>query len=156
MAEAFVFDADSPLPQVSLNIDGAWKVTDYSPLRRRFRVGENRVIPGSPGRLWVDREWDEQVAPLPMKIFGRKDYSGNPWSDHFDGALENYNYLLDNVFNILDLRSGTFTDRLTDVWTGSVAVEDYDFSPDPNSGGDVLVGTVRLVVPAGWLTLTGS
>lgn len=133
-----------------------WKVVDYTSLRRRTRVGEDRSIPGAAGRLYVPREWDEQTAVLTFKINGRYDKDGTPYSDTFEGVDLNHQYLLDNVINILDLRSVTFNVRDGSTWTGSVVVDNWEPSVDPTSGGDQIIAPLTLKIPAGWLEPTGS
>lgn len=134
----------------------AWKVTDYTALRRRTRVGENRVIPGMAGRLFVAREWDQQLVTLPMKITGRYDQEGTAYSDSFEGVDTNHQYLLDHVINVLGEQAVTFTDRQGQEWTGYAAVEDWQPSVDTNSGGDHMICFLSLSIAAGFLTATGS
>lgn len=155
LTEYLTFEADSPLAEVDSHTYG-WKVIDYTSLRRRTRVGEDRVIPGAPGRLYVPREWDEQTVVLTWKINGRYDKDGTPYSDPFEGVDLNHQYLLDNVVNSLDLRAVTFTDRHAATFTGSVVVEDWEPSVDPASGGDQLISPMTLKIPAGWLEPAGS
>lgn len=155
LTEYLTFAADSPFAEVDTHTYG-WKVIDYTSLRRRTRVGEDRVIPGSPGRLYVPREWDEQTAVLTFKIKGDFDKDGTAYSDSFEGVDENHQYLLDNVVNNLGLRSVTFNVRDGGTWTGSVVVVDWEPSVDPSSGGDQIIAPLTLKIPAGWLTPTGS
>lgn len=161
MAEHLVFAADSPLAEVSSHT-AAWKVLDYTALRRRVRVGENRAIPGadggggSPARIFVPRQWDEQTVVLTWRINGRLDKDGDPHADPFDGVDVNHQYLLDNVINSLDLRAVTFERRDGAMFAGDVVVEDWEPAVDPQSGGDVIIAPMTLKIPAGWLESTGS
>lgn len=153
--EYLEFDADSPYPAVPMNTP-AWKITDYTNLRRRVRVGEDRPIPGSPGRLYIPREFDELVCDLPLRIFGARDWQNNLYSDSWLGVDLNHSYLRDNVFDVLGERDVTFHTRHGSSWTGTMVVENWAPVVDPNSGGDVLGGTLTVAIPAGMLTETGS
>lgn len=155
LSEYLTFAADSPYAEVDSHSYG-WKVLDYTSLRRRTRVGEDRPIPGASGRLFVAREWDEQTAVLTFRINGRWDVDGVPHADSFEGVDVNHQYLLDNVVNNLDLRAVTFTVRDGSTWTGNVVVEDWEPAVDPASAGDILIAPLTLKIPAGWLTPTGS
>jgi hypothetical protein len=148
--EYLTFDAATPLPAVPLNTP-AWKVTDYTSLRRRVRVGEDRPIPGVAGRLHVPREWDALTVALPMKVNGRKDREGNLHADPFVGVEVNHQYLLTNVVNVLDQRAVTFTRRTGSPLTGNVTVQDWEPTADPNSAGDHLICFLTITIAAGWL-----
>jgi hypothetical protein len=154
-SEWLSFDTVDSLPEVPLNTP-AWKALDYTSLRRRVRVGEDRVVPGAAGRLAVAREWDELTTTIPMRIKGFRDWEGTAYGDRFLGVDLNHQYLQDNVFNVLDLRAVTFTDRHENEWTGSLFVQQWEPLVDPASGGDVIVGVLTVVIPAGMLTETGS
>lgn len=153
--EYLTFEASSPAAEVDSHTYG-WKVVDYTSLRRRTRVGENRVIPGAAGRLFVPREWDEMTVVLTFKINGRRDVDGTLFDDRFEGVDVNHQYLLDNVVNILGLRSVTFNVRDGSTWAGDVVVEDWEPSVDPSSGGDQILAPLTLKIPAGWLEPVGS
>lgn len=154
--EYLSFDAvGMTYPAVPMNTP-AWKIIDYTPLRRRVRVGADRAIPGSPGRQFVPREWDELQVDLAVRIFGKRDWEDNLYSDHFLGVDLNHEYLRTNAFDVLDERAITFHTRHGHSWTGSMVVENWAPIVDPNSGGDVLGGTLTAVIPAGMLTETGS
>jgi hypothetical protein len=155
IVENLTFAADSPLAEVDSHTYG-WKVVDYTSLRRRTRVGENRPIPGSPGRLYVPREWDEQTVVLTFHINGRWDKDGTPYGDSVEGVDLNHQYLLDNIVNSLDLRAVSFEDRHGATFEGNVVVEDWEPSVDPSSGGDKIIAPLTLKIPAGWLTPAGS
>lgn len=153
--EYLSFDAVGAYPAVPMNTP-AWKITDYTPLRRRARVGSDRAIPGSPGRLYVPREWDELQVDLPVRIFGKRNWENTAYSDSWLGMDLNHLYLRDNVFDVLDERAVTFHTRHGSSWTGYMVVENWAPIVDPASGGDVLGGTLTAVIPAGMLTETGS
>lgn len=153
--EYLSFDADSPHPAIALNTP-AWKVTSYTALRKRTRVGENRPIPGAPGRLYVPREWDEQTVVLPMKINGRLDHEGDAHEDWFDGVDVNHQYLLDHIVDVLAERDVTFHRRDGATFQGSVVVDEWEPSDVPKSGGTDLVSFLTLKVMDGYLTQVGS
>lgn len=151
LTEYLTFEADGIYDETSSHTYG-WKVIDYTPLRRRTRVGENRPIPGAPGRLYVPREWDEQTVVLTWKINGRREPDGTLYTDPFDGVDLNHQIILDNVVNNLALRAVTFTDRHAATFTGDVVVDDWEPSVDPQSGGDQILAAMTLKIPAGWLS----
>lgn len=153
--EYATFDAGGSYTDVDSHTYG-WKVVDYTSLRRRTRVGEDRPIPGSPGRLYVPREWDEQTVVLTWHINGRWDSSGTPYSDTFEGVDANHQVILDNVVNVLAEIGVSFNARDGSTWTGNVVVDDWEPSVDPASGGDKIIAALTLKVPAGWLTPSGS
>lgn len=134
----------------------AWKALDYTSLRRRTRVGANRPIPGSPGRLYVPREWDEHQAVLTWRIKGDYDKDGTPYDDPFEGVDLNHQFILDNLINVLGLIDLTFHDRHAVEWDGNIVVDNWEPAPDPQSGGDVLLAPMTLVIPAGMLTEAAS
>jgi hypothetical protein len=133
-----------------------WKVVDYTALRGRTRVGTDRAIPGRAGRDPIPREWDEHRLALTWKIQGLFDKDGARYADSgidtFDGVDLNHQFILDNLVNALDERDVLFHHRQGTEWDGSIIVENWEPSPDPDSGGDVLIAPLTLVIPAGWLT----
>lgn len=150
------FDADSPLPMVPTATPG-WTVLDYTPLRLRPpKLGENRHVPGRPGRLAVDKEWDELTVPLPIRIVGRADWEGDTYADPFEGVDTNHAYLQDNVIDVLTSRAITFHRRDGSVWTGEANDFQLTVGVDPQSAGDVLTGVLAFKIPDGFLTLSGS
>lgn len=153
--EYATFDAGGSYSEVDSHTYG-WKVIDYTSLRRRTRVGEDRPIPGSPGRLYVPREWDEHTAVLTWRINGAYDKDGTPYGDPFEGVDLNHQFILDNLVNVLGLIGFTLHDRQGVDWAGNIVVDNWEPSPDPNSGGDVLIAPMTLLIPAGQLTETGS
>lgn len=150
LTEYLVFATSGSFAETSSHTHG-WKIIDYTPLRRRTRVGEDRPIPGAPGRLYVPREWDEQTVVLTWKINGRWDADGVAHSDPFDGVDLNHQVILDNVVNNLAARAVTFTDRHAATFDGEVVIEDWEPSVDPSSGGDQIISPMTLKIPAGWL-----
>jgi hypothetical protein len=148
--EWLTFESLGALDQVPTGTP-AWMGLDYTGLRRLIRVGEDRVIPGAPGRLAVDRELDELVTTIPLRIRGNRDWEGNAYADTFLGLDLNHQYLRDNVLDVLDLREVTFHDRHGVEWTGEMFVQMWEPSVDPNSEGDVIIGPLTVVVPAGRL-----
>lgn len=153
--ELLTFSSAGSLAEVASHT-AAWKVIDYTALRRRTRVGANRPVPGAPGRLFVPREWDEHTVVLTWRIRGARDKDGELYDDPFDGVDVNHQYLLDNLVNSLLLRAVTFTDRHDVDFAGDVVVEDWEPAVDPNSGGDHIVAPLTLKIPAGWLDPVGS
>lgn len=129
-----------------------WKIVDYTSLRGRTRVGANRPIPGQPGRNYVPLEWDEHRVVQTWKINGHWDMEGTRYDDPFEGVDLNHQYILDNVVNVLDLRDVLFHHRQGTEWDGAIVVENWEPTPDPDSGGEILIAPMTLVIPAGWLT----
>lgn len=160
-SEYATFSSVGPLEAVDSHTYG-WKVLDYTALRGRTRVGENRPIPGraggsaSPARMYVEREWDEHQVVLTWRIRGRYDKDGTPYDDPFEGVDLNHQFILDNLVNVLDLRSIVFHDRQSVEWDGDIVIDNWEPRPDPQSGGDVLLAPMTLVIPAGYLEPTGS
>lgn len=154
--EELVFQAvTSVANEVSSHTYG-WKVVDYTNLRKRTKVGQNRPIPGTPGRLYVPQEFDETIVVLTWKINGKYEADGTPYSDSFDGVDLNHQVILDNIVNLNILRAVAFTDRHDVEFDGSVVVDNWEPSVDPNSGGDALISPMTLKIPGGWLVETGS
>lgn len=151
LVEYVTFAAATPAAEVVSHTYG-WKVLDYTSLRRRTRVGENRAIPGAPGRLYVPREWDEQTVVLTWRITGDYDKDGVAYSDPLVGVDTNHQFILDNLVNRLESRAVTFTDRHGVDFTGAAVVEDWEPAVDPNSGGEVIIAPLTLKIPAGWLS----
>ena len=155
--EYVTFEAVDTLDAVPTSVRGAWRGLDYVMWNRLGpRVGDNRVIPGVAGRLAVAREIDELKFSQRMRIIGRNDVDGTPFADQFEGALANLDYWVDNVLSYLPERSVTYHRRDGSTKTGAVTVEDWDYSIDPASAGDVILLVIPLTVAAGSLTLTGS
>lgn len=109
---------------VPLAIDGAWRISDYTPLLQgRPKRGGDRIVPGAAGATGYDREYHEVTHRLRLDIFGERDSSGNAHADRVNGLEANVDYLNDNVVDgltaktaVLHLPGGNRT--------GSVYVED--------------------------------
>lgn len=130
----------------------AWKGLNYTPLYRMGpRVGGNRPIPGSTGRLAVAREVDELKVSLQMRFNGKKDREGNTHADPFVGVMTNLLYFRKHVLDYVPERSVTFTMRSGSTASGSVVIEDWEDTVDPESAGDVILLVVRMTIAAGVL-----
>lgn len=156
LLEYITFAAAGSLDEI-VSDSWAWKVIDYTPLRRRTRVGENRAIPGaeggsaSPPRIFVPRGWDEHTVVLTWRINGKYAPDGTPHADPFEGVDVNHQVLLDNLVNSLDLRGTTFRRRDASDHVGDIVVDDWEPAVDPASGGDHIVSPLTMKIPAGWL-----
>lgn len=152
--EYLSFDAAGSYPAVPLNTPG-WDCQDYSGLYGNPpTVGEDRIIPGTNGRLAVKRQLDELTVSLPMTIYGEANHEGTAYADARIGMRTNLLFLRTNLLQPITSGNGTravtfhLLDGTTD--TGSVIVE-----------GDMAVAfaaptlaraVLRLVIPAGVLT----
>lgn len=124
--EYLSFNSVGAIPALALNLAGCWEVTDYAQMYDAPPVvGDDRVVPGSPGRLAVLREEDERVVSLPMQFFGDANYAGTPYTDQRVGMRSNLAYFRTNI-----MRPGTAATRAvtfhrldgTTTETGSVVV----------------------------------
>lgn len=151
LTEYLTFAAVDTFDEVVSHTYG-WKVIDYTPLRRRTRVGADRPIPGgTDAAIYVPREWGEQTVVLTWRVNGRYDADGVAHTDPFDGVDINHQFILDNLVNALNLRDVTFTDRHAVEHDGEVVIVDWEPAVDPQSGGDVIIAPLTLQVPAGYL-----
>lgn len=150
--EYLSFDAIGTLiPAVPLNTPG-WAVVDYSPLYHAPpKVGEDRVIPGSAGRLAVAREFDELQVSLAMNIYGARDHENTAASTRPVGLRNNMDYLRTNVVNTLTARAVTFHKQAGGTLTGSVYVEDLRYG-QADASGALCPAILRLTIPTGSLT----
>ena len=83
---------------VPLSIDGAWRVTDYTPLLAEAdQRGEDVLVPYQDGRKAKRRWRDSAKVAVPMVIFGKNDENGDLHADEVDGLEANIAFLNDNV-----------------------------------------------------------
>lgn len=111
-------------PAWEVDQDGYLSHFDGAPL-----VGENRVIPGRPGRWPVRSEIDENTFGLRMVFYGTHDYEGNAYADDdidpIDGIRLNLRVFRANLLlpTAAAARPYEFHERTGDVWTGNVQVK---------------------------------
>lgn len=97
-----------PGGQGGLTVDGisllkrAWSVTGPSGLSLldddpATRGGENRVLPGSPGRHSLPRRVDQTVYQLPFHVCGAIDPDDDPYDDPVMGLTLNMAFLREFV-----------------------------------------------------------
>lgn len=152
-AEYLSFDVVGAFPAVPMNTP-AWDVVDYSSLYDGPPVvGDDRPIPGSPGRLAVAREVDELVVALPLVVYGDRSYDDLPYADARIGVRANLDYLRTNVV----LPPGTSTGtrpvtfhRLDGTTRAGPAVVLSPLSVAV-AGPTSVRAVLRLVIPAGSL-----
>lgn len=150
--EYVTFAAVGALDAVDTWKDGAWEGLNYTPWYRTGPVlGENRHIPGSPGRLVVAKELDQLSFTQQMRFKGRKSSAGVAHADPFVGVMANLRYFRKHVLDYKASRSVTFHERDGTTTSGSVQVGDWDESVDPNSGGDVILLSFHVTVATGSL-----
>lgn len=139
------------IPAVPLNTPG-WAVVDYTPLYQAPpKIGDDRVIPGTSGRLGVAREFDEMQVSLAMNIYGARDHENTAASSRPVGLRNNMDYLRSNVVNTIDARAVTFHKQAGGTLTGSVYVEELLLGEaDPT--GALCRAVLRITIPAGTLS----
>lgn len=151
-----VFEAVAGLDAVPTGTPG-WKGPHYVPwLLIGPRLGQHRHIPGVDGRDPVEKEFDELTVVQPLKINGRRDGDGNAHPDRLVGVYANHGYLTEHLFAYKGARGVTLHMPGGELWTGMATVEDWVCAPDPNSGGDYLVGDLEVKVHGGRLVEAGS
>lgn len=130
----------------------AWKGLNYTPWYRMGpRVGEDRVIPGAPGRLAVPREIDELRFSQQMRFDGRRTRAGAVNADPFAGVMVSFLYFRKHVLDYLSARSATLHERDGSTSTGTVIIDGWEETVDPGSGGDIILLTFQVTIPAGSL-----
>lgn len=150
--EYVTFAAVGALDAVDTWKVGAWEGLNYTNWYRTGPVlGQNRHVPGVAGRLVVEKEIDELTFTQQMRFKGRKDKDGAPHADLFVGVMANFRYFRKHVLDYKSARSVTFHERDGTTTVGTVQVGDWDESVDPNSGGEVILLSFRVTVPAGSL-----
>lgn len=150
--EYVTFASVGALDAVDTFKDGAWKGLNYTMWYRTGRVlGENRHVPGVAGREEVEKELDELTFSQHMRFVGRKDKDGAPHADPFVGVMENLLYFREHVLDYKDPRSTTLHKRAGTTSAGSVQIGDWEETVDPDSGGDVILLTFQVTIPAGSL-----
>lgn len=131
---------------------GAWEGLNYTQWYREGPVvGENRVIPGAPGRLEVDKELDELTFSQAMRFYGRKDKDGALHTDPFVGVMANFRYFRKHVLAYKSPRSVTFHERDGTTTAGSVQVGDWTETVVEQAGGDLILLTFDVTVAASYL-----
>lgn len=154
MAEFALFPVVGALPAVSTEVDGAWQAEHYLELYAALeQLGEDRHVPGAPGRLAVPREEDELVFGIPLNVYGFKDPAGVAYADARVGLRQNLRYLRTNLFRPPGTADGTrpfeFHELGGYVEGGDVIVAQGELG----YGGPTLARvTIRVTVPAGLLT----
>lgn len=155
MPESGLFLVVGALPEISLDVDGAWQVESYHehytppPI-----IGEDRPIDGVPGRLPVPDEIDEQIVELRALILGFKDPDGANYSDALTGVRANMMFLRSNLWLPPGTADGTrpyeFHRLDGEVEEGPVKVRAHTFSRVGPTGCRY---TLAITVPDGGLTL---
>lgn len=153
-AEYLSFDAYSTYPAVPMNTP-AWDVLDYSPFYDDPpMIGDDRPIPGSPGRLGIAREYDELDVALRMVIYGDADLEGTPYADPRVGVRANAEYLRANLLRAFPANADGTRPVTFHRLDGGTAVGDVipvaPLSLAP-AGPTLLRAVLRLVIPAGFV-----
>lgn len=141
------------LPAIPLNTP-AWDVESYAEwLIFLELVGEDRIIPGNPGRLALPDEIDEAIVGLPFVIYGEQDLEGTPYADARVGLRTNLRYLRTNLFRPPGTADGTRPFEFHDLDGVTVETADVKLRTGtwgfPGSGSVVARTTLRLIIPAG-------
>jgi hypothetical protein len=150
-----IFPAVGALPELSLNIEGAWEVTSYAQLFTMPElVGEDNVVPGVDGRDPVPDELEEGVYGLPFFIYGFKAFDGSSHPDARIGLRNNLRYLRTSLWTPPGTADGTRPFEFHDLDGLSVATGDVKVRPGEWGfpGPTLARVTIRLIVPAGILS----
>lgn len=151
--EYVTFAAAGGLDEVSTWTPGdppAWKGLNYTPWYRMGpRVGDDRPIPGTPGRLAVAREIDELRFSQQMRFNGRHDRTGAVNADPFVGVMASFLYFRKHVLDYLSPRSVTLHRRSGATSTGTAIIDGWEETVQ--SGGQVILLTFQVTIPAGSL-----
>lgn len=105
-----VFPEWTSYPEIPLNTP-AWECTEYGEIYDAAPfIGENRAIPGVPGRLAMNREADQWAFTLRVTVFGQYDLEGNAYTDARVGVRSNLRFLRTNLFRPSGVRPFEFYD----------------------------------------------
>lgn len=152
--EYLEFDAFDTIAAIPLNTP-AWECESYADFYDITIVGNDRAIPGVPGRLFQPRELDEHQVTLRVTIFGFEDWEGTPYDDPRVGVRLNRLYLRDNLLLPQTTARPVTLYRLDGTTaTGDVVVVP-PFQP-VMAGPAACRVTINLLVVAGVLTELGS
>lgn len=143
---------------INLNVDGAWRVRDFTPLYGRGPArGRDLLLPSAAGETARARRRGAWTFSLEMLIFGSVDgQTSSPASDERATCGDNVDYLRDNL--LAPYASGDATVGLvhtrTDSTTrsGDVVGVDLLLAPHDGAPGRVMRASLVLVVPAGQFT----
>lgn len=153
--ECLTFDEVGAIPDIPLNTP-AWECQSYAALTDAPpALGEDRHIPGLPGRLFMPREFDEGQVPLRIVVFGAADMEGTPYDDPREGVRANLRFLRANLLLPQDaLRAVTFERLDGGEETGNVVVVP-PFQPVMLGPSNARI-MLNLLIPDGMLTETSS
>lgn len=133
----------------------AWRCLSYGDLFSAPAVrGDDRILPGAPGRRAYKRVVDATVKSLSMQVFGYKDQDGGAIADPLEGLLTHAAYLRANLGLAESTGDGTvpatFHRGSLGNLTGDVtvlAITDWQ-----NIGGREATFRLDLSIPAGELS----
>jgi hypothetical protein len=133
----------------------AWRVLSYGDLFSAPAVrGDDRIMPGAPGRRALRRLVDATVKSLSLHVYGWRDQDGGAIADPLEGLLTHAAYLRANLGLGLTTGDGTvpavFHRGSLANLTGDVTV--LAISDWQNVGGREATFRLDLSIPAGELT----
>ena len=130
----------------------AWEVLDYGPMYEIGNiVGEDRVVPGTTGRIAVAREIDEMKVQLQMNVYGARDHENTLHSTKPIGLRTNLAFLRDNLIKRKIARGVTFYPQYGGTQSGTVYVDDWRVGPSLQNGG-MCRAVLSITIPAGYLS----
>lgn len=119
----------------TLTVDGfslntpAWDIPSLVRLWAEASIrGENKLLPGAPGRRSYPKRLDQSEIDLPFVIHGDTDLTGAPIANAFLGLQAHLDSLWSNVFTPVTIGRGVRSAVLT-LPSGTVRTAHVQFEP---------------------------